>query len=71
MRLVFLLVFNSIVSVQAQQFDKVFVDQGWLQSNLTEKNLVVLHVGSAEGYSNGHIAGAIYISNRSYYDVFG
>jgi thiosulfate/3-mercaptopyruvate sulfurtransferase len=38
------------------------VDAAWLAKHLTDKDLVLLHVGDKAGYEAGHIRGARYVS---------
>ena len=40
----------------------MLVDAAWLASNIEDPKLVLLHVGDADGYASGHIAGARLVS---------
>jgi thiosulfate/3-mercaptopyruvate sulfurtransferase len=46
----------------AQSPASLLVDVDWLSQHLSDRNLVVLHVGSRAEYDTGHIAGARLIS---------
>ena len=65
MKLLIALLFSSTL-VTAQSIDDLFVDQDWLQSHMSDKNLVILHVDRQEGYTLGHIDGSKFIGNESF-----
>lgn len=43
---------------EAQPREALLVTQDWLQAHLADKNLVIIHVGTKDGYAQGHIPGA-------------
>lgn len=59
------------VSAQAQETCAVtestppIVSADWLARHIGHKNLVILHIGQEEEYTEGHIPGAQYISSRA------
>ncbi len=59
---ILLVIFSTINWAQSQSFDQIFVDQAWLQTHLEDNHLKILHVDRAEGFKNGHIPGAVFIS---------
>jgi len=48
----------SATAVQAAPRDELLVSDSWLASHVGDKDLVILHVGTEEGYQAGHIPGA-------------
>jgi len=44
--------------------DQLVVAPGWLASHATDKDVVILHVGTAEGYAAGHIPGAHLVDSK-------
>ena len=44
--------------------DALVVNTGWLASHATDKDLVILHVGSEAGYKAGHIPGARLVDGK-------
>ena len=66
MRFIALFLLLSIGPAQAQTFEQVFTTPDWLSNNLTDDKIVILQVGSADGYIQGHIPGAVYMGNRSF-----
>ncbi|HEY1309132.1 MAG TPA: rhodanese-like domain-containing protein [Vicinamibacterales bacterium] len=51
-----------ILPARAQQPSALLVEADWLSQHLTDRDLVVLHVGSKAEYDAGHIAGARFIT---------
>lgn len=37
----------------------------WLKQHIGHKNLVLIHIGNKDEYGDGHIPGAVYMSNRA------
>jgi len=56
--LLFAAVLTSVTAAQAATRDQLVVTPAWLSSHAADKDLVILHVGSADGYAAGHIPGA-------------
>ena len=56
--LLFAAVLVSATAAEAATRDQLVVTPAWLASHAADKDLVVLHVGSADGYAAGHIPGA-------------
>lgn len=48
----------------AQDAPGLLVDAGWLSQHLSDRGLVVLHVGDKAGYDAGHIPGARFITEE-------
>src|SRR3954449_662892 len=59
---VFALLFLLASPVLAQTPAPLLVDAGWLAQHLSDRDLVLLHVGGKAEYDAGHIAGARYIT---------
>ena len=53
---------SAAVSQQPDPRSSLLVTPKWLATHLHDPNLVLLHVGSADEYAKGHIAGARFIS---------
>jgi thiosulfate/3-mercaptopyruvate sulfurtransferase len=56
--LLFAAVLVSASTAEAATRDQLVVTPAWLASHAADKDLVILHVGSADGYAAGHIPGA-------------
>jgi thiosulfate/3-mercaptopyruvate sulfurtransferase len=56
----FLLASGALLAAPAQAGPRedLLATPDWLQAHLADKNLVILHVGTEKGYSQGHIPGA-------------
>ena len=48
----------------AQPPAPLLVDAGWLAQHLSDRDLVLLHIGGKAEYDAGHIAGARYITQE-------
>jgi thiosulfate/3-mercaptopyruvate sulfurtransferase len=60
-----LLVLTGVVGAQAATpRDALVVNTSWLAGHLTDKDLVILHVGSEAGYKAGHIPGARLVDGK-------
>src|SRR5262249_52427666 len=44
--------------------DALVVNTSWLAGHLTDKDLIILHVGSEAGYKAGHIPGARLVDGK-------
>jgi len=52
-----------------QGFDEIMIDQNQFQKISMKENIVLIHVGRAEGYNKGHIPGALFVGNKDYVTV--
>jgi thiosulfate/3-mercaptopyruvate sulfurtransferase len=70
MRLTILLA-TSLLSftLYGQGFKDIMIDQDQFQEMSRAGNVVLLHVGRADGYNKGHIAGALFMGNSDYVTV--
>ena len=59
-----ILITSAIGGAAAQNAVPLIVDVHWLSQHLTDRDLVVLHVGTREEYAAGHIPGARLISEE-------
>jgi thiosulfate/3-mercaptopyruvate sulfurtransferase len=60
----FALLFLVASPVLAQPPAPLLVDAGWLAQHLSDRDLVLLHIGGKAEYDAGHIAGARYITQE-------
>ena len=69
-----LLVLGFVVATCSAQTtslrDGILVSSSWLKARADDKDLVILHVGSAKSYADGHIAGA-YLADLEQFTVNG
>lgn len=66
---VFLLIFLAGGYGYTQHFDKIFVDEDWLQDRLSNDSIIILHLDKPENYQKGHIPGALFMENNAYTTV--
>jgi thiosulfate/3-mercaptopyruvate sulfurtransferase len=52
--------------LNAQRFDKIFIDAEWLHTRLNQDSLIIIHVDQPENYMKGHIPGALYMNQNAY-----
>src|SRR5437868_12696332 len=62
--LLFAAVLMSTAAAQAATRDQLVVTPAWLAAHAADKDLVILHVGSADGYAAGHIPGARLVDSK-------
>ncbi len=62
--LLFAAVLVSATAAEAATRDQLVVTPTWLATHATDKDLVILHVGSADGYAAGHIPGAHLVDSK-------
>jgi thiosulfate/3-mercaptopyruvate sulfurtransferase len=48
----------TVTAAQAASRDQLLVSPAWLSGHAADKDLVILHIGTAAGYQAGHIPGA-------------
>ena len=56
-----LILFTACSSPDNQTGDSLIVSAEWLQENMNDRDLVILHVGTWEGYDSIHIEGAQFL----------
>ncbi|MEP6831577.1 MAG: rhodanese-like domain-containing protein, partial [Rhizomicrobium sp.] len=56
--LLFVAAVTAATGAQAATRDALVVTPAWLASHAADKDVVVLHVGTSDGYAAGHIPGA-------------
>ena len=68
MRSSFTIVFMFLVTFagKAQQFEKIFVDPGWLYSRLRNDSIIILHLDKPQNYNKGHIPGSLFLEPDNY-----
>jgi thiosulfate/3-mercaptopyruvate sulfurtransferase len=57
------------ITLYGQGFKDIMIDQSQFQKISMNDNVVVIHVGRAEGYNKGHIPDALFIGNVDYITV--
>ena len=62
--LLFVAVLMSATAAQAATRDQLVVTPVWLAAHAADRDLVILHVGSADGYAAGHIPGARLVDSK-------
>ncbi|MBS0282272.1 MAG: hypothetical protein JSR25_13975, partial [Proteobacteria bacterium] len=62
--LLFAAILVSATAAEAATRDQLVVTPAWLASHAADKDLVILHVGSADGYAAGHIPGAHLVDSK-------
>ncbi len=67
--LLFLALTQALIA--QDQFDRIFVDQNWLQQHQDDKNLVLLHVAGPDNYTKGHLKNAQLIVPDEYAEARG
>lgn len=62
--LLFVALFASATAAQAATREQLVVTPAWLTSHAADKDLVILHVGTQDGYNAGHIPGAHLVDSK-------
>ncbi len=62
------MLFALLISISgySQSFKTIFKDAEWLNKNLQNPELVILHVEAEDAYKQGHIQGAQFIGRKEY-----
>jgi len=65
------MLFALLISISgySQSFKTIFKDAEWVNKNLENPELVILHVEAEDAYKQGHIQGAQFIGRKEYHYI--
>ncbi len=56
----------GLITLSAMASTPVIVDADWVESQMNDPRVIILHVGSEDNYNEGHIPSALFVSTDAY-----